>query len=59
MKLTSYASRLRERTAGRGKPRETILLLHVLVSVQSDCYDLTLNQPEPIARLGPEQELSI
>ena len=40
-------------------PRETILLLHVLVSVQSDCYDLTLNQPEPIARLGPEQELSI
>ena len=32
LKLTSHAGRLRERTAGRGKPRETMLLL---VSVQS------------------------
>ena len=33
--LTSHAGRLRERIAGSGKPRETMLLLHGLVSVQS------------------------
>ena len=38
LKLTSYAGRLRERTAGRSKPRETMLLF--IVSVQSD-DDLT------------------
>ena len=34
LKLTSHAGRLRKRTAGRGKPRETMLLFTVL-SVQS------------------------
>ena len=47
LKLTGHADRLREYTTGRGKPMETMLLL--IVSV---------HQPEPRARRGPEQEVS-
>ena len=43
--------RLRECTSGKGKPKETMLLL---VSVQSMIW-----QPEPVARICLKQELSI
>ena len=55
LKLTSHAGRLRERTAGIGEPRETMPLF--IVSVQSMIWPT--NQPEPVARRDPEQELSI
>ena len=44
LKLTSNAGRVRERTAGKGNPRETTLIL-----------SLSFFEPEPVARrLGPE-----
>ena len=52
VKLTSHGGRLRERTAGKGKPRETVLLhvstdkaTHRLTFLVSSHYDLIGNLP--------------
>ena len=69
LKLSSHAGRLRECTAGKGKPRETVLLHNHCVSIDKATLRLSLYEcpvrirsskfePEPVTRLGPKQDLS-